>query len=126
MRHSLLALGLALASCSSADAPVTLTGQWGGVNAELDAAPAGATLLFKCGAKGVTTVPLKLDAQGRFDVAGTYDPVLLAGGPRPARFHGQVQGTRLTLSFTAEGSPTTQGPYELTKDAPARFDVCNF
>jgi hypothetical protein len=125
MRHAALALGILLGACTSGP-PVTLTGQWGGVNAELDAASTSATLLFKCGAKGVTAAPLRLDARGSFDASGTYDPVLLAGGPRPARFLGQVQGTRLTLSFTVEGSTANQGPYELTKDAPARFDVCNF
>ncbi len=118
---------LAMAACGGGSPAATLlTGTWGGTNVSLQATSTGATLQFKCGATGVIAQPVRLDDQGRFDAPGTYDPVLLAGGPRPADFHGQVVGSQMTLSFTVQGSTTSLGPYELTKDTPARFDVCNF
>src|SRR2546425_13277881 len=48
-----------------------LSGDWGGPHAALSAAADGATLQFDCG-RGSITVPVQLDAQGRFDVAGEY------------------------------------------------------
>jgi hypothetical protein len=124
MRYLLIALGVLFGACGSDRGAVTIAGQWGGVNAQVDATGSGATLQFKCGARGALGMPLVVDAEGRFDEAGTYDPVVVTGGPRAATFHGEVHGSQLSLSVAVE--QTVLGPYELAKDQPARFDVCNF
>jgi hypothetical protein len=124
VRYVLLAFGVLFGACSSDQGAITIAGQWGGVNVQVDATSSGATFQFKCGARGVLSMPLRLDAEGRFDEAGTYDPVVVAGGPRAAAFRGEVHGTQLSLNVAVD--QTLLGPYELARDQPARFDVCNF
>ncbi len=124
MKRPLLLLAILFGSCSSEQGMVTVTGSWGGTNARLEATASGATLQFKCSARGEVGSPLKLDADGRFDQAGTYDPVLVAGGARPAVFRGEVRGSQLSLDVDVDQA--VLGPYQLAKDQPARFDVCNF
>jgi hypothetical protein len=123
-RLLLLPLAILVGSCSSDQGVLTLTGNWGGPNAGLEATASGATFHFKCGARGEVASPLKVDAAGRFDQAGTYDPALVAGGPRPAVFRGDLRGSQLSLNVNVDQAAL--GPYQLVKDAPARFDVCNF
>jgi hypothetical protein len=124
VRAAALTVALFMAGCSADRGGVTVTGSWGGTNAAFDATASGATLQFKCGARGEVGSPVRLDTDGRFDVAGSYDPVVVAGGARPAAFRGQVQGSQMTLSVAVEG--TALGPYGLTRDQPPRFDDCNF
>jgi len=124
MRYVLLVFGVLFGACSSDPGAVTIAGQWGGVNAQMQATSGVTTFQFKCGATGVLGMPLRLDAQGHFDEAGTYDPVLVTGGPRAAEFSGEVHGAELSVSVAVD--QTVLGPYDLTKDQPARFDPCNF
>ncbi len=129
MKRWLFVLGLLSGACASDPSGgmpgvTVVTGEWGGVDARMDATNAGATFQFKCGASGVLSTPLLLDEQGRFDQAGTYDPVVVAGGPRPATFQGTLQGGSMTLSVSLQ--QTVIGPYQLAKDQQPRFDVCNY
>lgn len=124
MKRFLLLLAILLGSCSSDQGAVTLTGNWGGTNAGLEATASGATFHFKCGAHGEVVSPLRVDAAGRFDQAGTYDPVLVAGGARPAVFRGEVHGSQLSLDVDVDQA--VLGSFQLAKEQPARFDVCNF
>jgi hypothetical protein len=124
MKRLLLPLAILCGSCSSDQGVLALTGNWGGTNAGLEATASGATFHFKCGAHGEVASPLKVDASGRFDQAGTYDPVLVAGGARPAVFRGEVRGSQLSLDVDLDQA--VLGPFQLAKDEPARFDVCNF
>jgi hypothetical protein len=124
MKRFLLLIPLSFGACGS-DFPLAVPpGPWGGHNAELRVGGGGASALFKCGAKGEIGRALALDATGHFAAAGTYDPVLVTGGPRIATYVGSISGPALTLEVQLEGA--TLGPFDLTRNEPARFDVCNF
>jgi len=119
-----LLLCVALSGCSSSPTPVEVpAGDWGGRNVDLVVTDTGASAQFKCGASGVIAVPLRLDSSGAFTVAGTYDPKLVLGGPRPATYTGQLSGLQLVFTIQVEGS--TIGPFALVKGWAASFDVCN-
>jgi hypothetical protein len=99
-------------------------GEWGGTNIDLRVAAASASMQFKCGALGEIAGPIPLSGANQFDVAGTYDPVLVLGGPRTARFTGSVKGTNMTLILEVEGQQV--GTYQLQFGIPGSFEPCNF
>ena len=106
-----------------------LSGDWGGPNAALSAAADGATLQFDCG-RGSITVPVQLDAQGRFDVAGEY--VTQPGGPvapgdtgEAARYGGVVSGRQLTLTMTLTATGASQGPFVLSLGTTPHLVPCS-
>jgi len=113
-----------LASCSSPSALKVPGGEWGGRNLELVVGNTGASGTFKCGAMGRIDQSLVLDSSGGFDVPGTFDPVLVAGGPHPARYSGMLNGSTLQVNVTSQGAPL--GTFQLEQGRPAAFDVCNF
>jgi hypothetical protein len=116
---------MALASCESPDDPRALsTGEWGGRNADFLVTASGATARFKCGAMGVVSRPLAVDASGSFDAPGTYETPVVQVGPQPARFTGSVSGSSMTLSVTVAGSEL--GPFTLHLGDGATFEPCNF
>jgi len=124
MRRLLVIAGLGLTACGSDSMTTLASGTWGGPNAQLEASGSGATLQFKCGASGTIDQPLNLDGSAHFDVTGTYDPHVVQGAPRAARYVGSVSGSSMTLSVDVEGAAL--GPYVLRQGQPATFDVCNF
>jgi hypothetical protein len=121
----LLALSSMLAGCAADPDPADLgAGTWGGRNIELHVDDQLATLQFKCGALGRVDGTIVLEASSRFSVDGTYDPVLVQGGPRPAHYTGNLDGTRLTLDVQVD--QTTLGPFELRQGQAGTFEPCNF
>ena len=79
MKRFLLAALLLTVSCSAP--PVTdLRGEWGGEHVSLTITDAGSSLEFDC-ASGTISGPFTVDAQGRFNLRGTYTPG--TGGPEP-------------------------------------------
>ncbi len=124
MKRPFFAVVILLAGCRSDRGIVAVSGSWGGPNAQMEATSSGAAFRFKCGAHGQVGSPLRLDGEGRFEQAGSYDPVVVAGGPRAAVFRGDLHGAQLTLSLDVDD--TVLGPYRLARDEPARFDVCNY
>jgi hypothetical protein len=116
---------MALASCESPDdTRAVSTGEWGGRNADFLVAASGATAQFKCGATGMVSVPLTVDASGNFDAPGTYETPVVQVGPQQARFTGSVSGSSMTLSVTVVGSEL--GPFALHLGEGATFEPCNF
>lgn len=121
----LLGLSSVLAGCADDPNPADLAaGTWGGRNIELQVDEQLATLRFKCGALGRVDGTIVLEASSRFSVNGTYDPVLVQGGPRLAHYTGTLEGTRLTLDVQVD--QTTLGPFELRQGQAGAFDPCNF
>ncbi len=101
---------------------------WGGQGIQMTVTDAGADLDFDC-ASGQITEPLALDAQGHFDVRGTFSAE--HGGPvrpdevdagRAARYTGQVQDKTMTLTITAGEEKI--GTYTLTRDRRAKLVKC--
>jgi hypothetical protein len=70
---------------------------------------------------------IALDAQGRFDVTGEYNvnayPVDL-GILHPARFIGQVEGSRLTLTIVLSDTTASFGPVSLIYGREPTMAVC--
>ena len=131
---TVLALLLVLA-CSETTRPgaggVLETGLWGGDGTNLIITPDSGRAEFVC-ASGWLDLPIKLDAAGRFDVAGRYrfeaGPV---GLPVPARWFGTftpaIGASRIVLSVIVS-SPGPQldtlGPFHLVKDKRVTTGLC--
>ena len=137
MRRLLIACAAAAAlgaSCPSDD-PTSpdgnlLTGTWGGENAALILEDADAHVHIGC-TNGNFPAPLAVDADGRFNVAGSY--VLRAypiqiGPSLPAQFAGVVDGRRLTFTVavndTVEKKLVVLGPVSVTYDVEPRMGPC--
>lgn len=96
-------------------------GLWGGQHVRMSVGEEGARLEFDC-ARGQIDAPFETDAEGRFDLPGTYTrrgpgPIRVGREPtaRPARYAGRVEGARMTLSVTLAGSDEPLAEYALTR-----------
>ena len=126
MRYA-LAFILAAACYSSPSDPITeIKGTWGGDDAGLIASDTSAHVHIGC-TLGDTSVPIRPDAAGRFDVAGTYNidayPVD-RGIIHPARFTGSVSGNELTITVTLTDIGTQLGPVKLVKGKEPKMGPC--
>ncbi|PYQ04434.1 MAG: hypothetical protein DMF82_10650 [Acidobacteria bacterium] len=114
-----------LAASACGPSPVSVPkGEWGGRNMSLFVDDAGASASFKCGAQGRINQPLVLNESGTFDLTGTYDPVVVNGGARSARYTGTLSGTMLQVTVSLDGG--TLGTFEVDEGQPGSFDVCNY
>lgn len=102
-------------------------GSWGGEHAALHVDALGADFELDC-AHGRMESPLRLDAEGRFEVEGFY---VREGGPTremppqlPAAFVGSIDGVRLTFSITLRDTDQTIGPFTVVRAQPARLVKC--
>lgn len=109
-------------------------GTWGGRHVGVSVTADGAEFEFDC-AHGTVDGPIELDADGRFDVAGTFVP---EGGPasvpvdgearrqknHSARYRGRVQGTRMTLSVTVAQTGGGIDALTLTRGQPPSLEKC--
>jgi hypothetical protein len=124
MRRLVLGVAfLAMAACSNTTDDTVALGLWGGPNAEVTVTASGGTARFKCGATGSIATPLRLTGAA-FDAIGTFTPVVVQGGARPAEYKGSVSGNAMTLQLIVAGQDS--GTFQLQKDQPGRMDVCNF
>ncbi len=105
-------------------------GLWGGARLRLSVTGEGAHLEFDC-AHGAINVPLRLDAEGRFDLPGTYTregpgPIRIGREPtaRPAHYAGRVDGARMTLSVQLEGADKPLGAFNLKRGAAGQVVKC--
>ena len=102
------------------------TGLWGGPHVRLEVTETGAEIEFDCG-HGTLAGPITL-IDDRFDVAGTF---MREGGPVrrddkgiPARYKGQVSGSRLTLTFSLNDAAPTADSFTLVHGQEARLFKC--
>jgi hypothetical protein len=102
---------------------------WGGEHLGLQVAADGASLDFDC-ATGTITGALVPDAQGKFMIGGTLvrerpGPTMRGGNPTlPAKYSGTIQGERLRLVVSVEGSKDPYGEYELVRGKSGRVLKC--
>lgn len=107
-----------------------VVGTWGGDNAGLVADDTSAHVHIAC-TYGNVPGPVRLDRQGRFDVAGEYVlrayPVAV-GPPLPARFVGSVSGRflalRVTVDDTTADTTAALGPVTLLRGREPRMQIC--
>lgn len=105
-------------------------GSWGGNHLRLSVRGDGADLEFDC-AHGSISAPFVLDAEGGFDLPGTYTregpgPIRIGREPtaRPARYAGRVEDSRMTLTVKLEGSDKSLANYTLTRGDEGRVVKC--
>ncbi|MFN2481264.1 MAG: hypothetical protein ABR554_07340 [Pyrinomonadaceae bacterium] len=104
-------------------------GVWGGAHVRLSAREGGAALAFDC-ARGEITAPFKTDAEGRFDLPGTYtrEAVSIRIGKtpaaRPARYSGRVEGQAMTLVVKLTDTDQSPGTYTLARGSEGRLWKC--
>jgi len=106
-----------------------LTGSWGGDHAGMEITADGARLEFDC-ARGIIAEPIRPDAEGRFQVEGSYmpegpGPVRKDDARRfPARYWGQVRGDTITLKVQPSGYDANLPTLELTRARLANVRKC--
>ena len=115
---ALLMLLLVACGAEAPDPAEIPAGVWSGSDARATVGASGAAFAFHCAA-GSAPNPLTLDADGEFDLAGSYE---LQAGPEPyrqqaARFRGQVRGRTMTLEVRMDDGSRAQGPTELVLGA---------
>ena len=127
---SVLLLVGACGSAGGAGREALRTGTWGGNHVVLTVTGEGVTIEFDC-AHGTLQGPIRPDAEGRFETAGTY--VQERGGPvregeesagTPARYIGQVEKGKMNLTIALPDGREALGPYELVHGKAARLTKC--
>jgi hypothetical protein len=106
-------------------------GEWGGRSVGLTVTAGGARVEFDC-AHGSINQKMTLDADGRFDVAGTF--VRERGGPvrmdepsdkgSPARYSGKVEGKTMSLTLKLTDTNETIEALTLTHGQSPRLTKC--
>jgi hypothetical protein len=102
---------------------------WGGDHVRLVTKPGGGDLEFDC-AHGDLTEELKPDANGDFDIAGTFSR---EGGPtrsdeksngRAVRYVGRITQNSMTFKITFKDSNETSETFTLTRGSEGRLRKC--
>ncbi len=124
----LLALLLALPTCTSPSAPAVIAGTWGGASVSLVLDAQGGDLTYLCGT-GKIDAGWKLGSDGTFTATGEHfyggGPLPVEGRtPHPATYVGHVGGDQMTLTVTVTDSETVLGPFELVKNGPQVSELC--
>jgi hypothetical protein len=125
-------------NASNANAPSIMSNQndsrtttenvvWGGPHVRLALTSTGGEIEFDC-AHGEIKEPLKLDAEGRFNVAGTLvqegGPVRQDASGKPARYSGRVEGDKMTLLLTLTDTNEEPEKFLLTRGSEGRLKKC--
>ena len=134
--ESLLVLALIAAGTPTPNASRSVPpGPWGGRGIALTVEDSGAKIEMDC-AHGRITGRLVLDADGRFELPGTFTrerPGPVHMGPNgeaqeekgePARYSGRVEGDALRVSIRLESGGREMGPFELQAGTTPRLHKC--
>jgi hypothetical protein len=104
-------------------------GEWGGTHISMDVGERSATIEYDC-AHGEIPGPLNIDADGKFELPGTFTPE--RGGPvradetsraQQATYSGTINGNKMTLSLKLKGSDDAE-TFTLEKGKPADLFKC--
>jgi hypothetical protein len=102
---------------------------WGGEHVNLVMKSGGADLEFDC-AHGKITAPVKPNAQGHFDLQGTFHreggPVRLDGptAGQPVRYVGQMNNDTITFQIHFTSPDETSESFTLTRGREGRLRKC--
>jgi len=103
---------------------------WGGDHVRLMLRDGGGALEFDC-ARGEIVESLKTDAQGDFDLPGTFTRgshgpirVGLAPAARPARYVGRVEGRTMTFRVKLTDTNQETEAFTLTRGSEGRLWKC--
>jgi len=105
-------------------------GLWGGQHIRLEVTDRGASIEYDC-AHSTIDQPVELDKNNGFDVRGTYTRE--AGGPvrsdmksdtHPARYTGQIEGKKMTLTVVLTDTEQNVGTFSLSYGALPRVTKC--
>lgn len=127
-RAGIVLVFAAIIACDTGPAvPLTeVTGTWGADNAGLIASDTVVHIHIGC-TLGYARAPIRLDADGRFTAAGTYNvdayPVD-RGIIHPATFTGQVKGNALTLTVVLTDNGRQLGPVTLIYKKEPKMGPC--
>jgi hypothetical protein len=128
MRIRLLSCVLATLACSAATStPIDeVVGTWGGDNAGMIVTGADVHVHIGC-TLGDAVGPIRPDANGRFEVPGTYNVDAFPidrGITHPATFTGQIVGTTMTLTVMLTDTARVLGPVTLTYGKDPKMGPC--
>ena len=132
MNAAVCCLVLTTVACSNPSGPgdQVVVGTWGGEHVALELAADGGRIEYDC-AHGELAEPFAVDRAGRFDVTGSHTAE--HGGPvrddetsvaRPARFTGNVDGGRMTLTVLLTDTGEKLGTFTLTRGLVGRLTKC--
>jgi hypothetical protein len=127
-RITSILLGVAVTACSAATStPITdVVGTWGGDNAGLIVNGTDVHVHIGC-TLGDAAAPILPDANGRFEVSGTYNvdayPVN-RGITHPATFSGQIVGQSMTLTVSLTDTGQVLGPVTLVYGREPKMGPC--
>ena len=127
-RITVILLGVAVIACSAATStPITdVVGTWGGDNAGLIVNGTDVHVHIGC-TLGDAVGPVLPDANGRFEVSGTYNvdayPVN-RGITHPATFSGQIVGQSMTLTVSLTDIARVLGPVTLVYGKEPKMGPC--
>ncbi|HUQ18972.1 MAG TPA: hypothetical protein VM099_05110 [Gemmatimonadaceae bacterium] len=126
-RFALFLSVVLIAAChNTPTVPTEIVGTWGGDNAGLIATDTSAHVHIGC-TLGDTKDVIRPDANGRFDVAGTYNVdayPIDRGITHPAQFTGSVAGNTMTLTVALTDTPRTLGPVTLIYGKEPKMGPC--
>src|SRR5262245_60901609 len=112
MRAAAAALALLAAACGDDDVATVPQGDYAGDSVFVRVHGSGAELAFNC-AHGEITSPLRLDAEGRFELPGYFvidvGPTPIDPVRPPATYRGRYDGHGLTFSLSTQA--TEAGPF---------------
>jgi hypothetical protein len=104
-------------------------GEWGGTHISMDVGERSATIEYDC-AHGEIPGPLNIDADGKFELPGTFTPE--RGGPvradetsraQSATYSGTITGNKMTLTLKLKGSDDAE-TFTLERGKPADLFKC--
>ena len=105
-------------------------GVWGGQGVAVRIGGSGAEIELNC-ARGAIDGPVRLDAEGRFDVAGTFErgrpgPIRMGEAPKaePARYRGTRSGQTLSFEVIPSSTGKPMGPFSAKLGGSSRIHGC--